>query len=344
MQKWIKEVGRGKRGAKDLNYEESRQAAAEIVSGQATDAQIAAFFMAERIKMETPEELLGFIHEYRENTKRLPIKTSGLLDCGGPYNGRNTFAATIPVSILLSEQGLPVMLHASESLPPKNGTSLKTILEKLSIPIGVNVSELQLALKHGGAAFAWSDHFCPSLANLRRIRKEIGVRTMMNTVEKLLDIGNASYIILGVFHRTAVNKIIPSLQKLNYEKAFIVQGVEGSEDLPVHRSSFIYKITADTHKSVIIDPEEFGLKHSKEVNKEILSADQQSSIIQRVLSGDDASELSAYRAQVVLNAGVRYCLLGHTSTIGEGTALADQQLKEGAGERHLSLWQQKVFQ
>ncbi|UZJ80914.1 anthranilate phosphoribosyltransferase [Fictibacillus sp. KU28468] len=343
MQQWIKEVGRGKRGAKDLTYEEALKAAACIASGVATDAQIAAFFMAERIKMETPDELLAFIHEFRNHTEHLTQQTTRkILDCGGPYNGRNSFAATIPVSILLSQQGLPVFLHADESLPPKHGTSLKTILEHLKVPIAHSLEEVESSLDQTEIGFGWTEKFCPPLGSLRRIRKEIGVRTIMNTVEKLLDISSAKYIILGVFHRSAVNKIIPSLQRLTYEKAFIVQGVEGSEDLPVHRSSFIYEVTQEKSESIIINPEDYGLKHAKEVNKENLTPDVQCTTIQRVLAGEKSGEIAPYRNQVVLNAGLRFYILGHTSSMAEGTALAEQLLNAHKGMEQLQRWQHQA--
>lgn len=340
MQKWIKEVGRGKRGAKDLSYEEALEAAKCITSGDATEAQMAAFLMAERIKTESPYELLAFILEYRRHTERLEQASAagGVLDCGGPYNGRNSFAATIPVNILLAQQGLPVFLHASESLPPKNGTSLKTILEKLSVPVAQKKGEVQAALEAVNIGFAWTDKLCPPLAALRKVRMEMGVRTIMNTVEKLLDMSGANSIILGVFHRTAVNKIVPSLQQLNYERAYIVQGVEGSEDLPVHRSSFIYKISREASESVIIDPSDYGLKHVKELNKEVLDADEQAGLMIQLLAGEQTESLEPYRNQVVLNAGLRFYLLGHTSTIEEGTILADRLLAEKKGEEHLNLW------
>ncbi|MDN4074469.1 anthranilate phosphoribosyltransferase [Fictibacillus terranigra] len=342
MQQWIKEVGRGKRGAKDLTYEEALKAAACITEGEATDAQIAAFFMAERIKMETPDELLAFIHEFRNHTGHLTRNTRKILDCAGPYNGRNSFAATIPVSILLSQQGLPVFLHADESLPPKHGTSLKTILEHLKVPVAQNLKEIESSLDRTAIGFGWTEKLCPPLGSLRDIRKEIGVRTIMNTVEKLLDISSAAYIILGVFHRTAVNKIIPSLQRLNYEKAFIVQGAEGSEDLPVHRSSFIYEVTREKSESIIINPEDYGIKHAKEINKERLTPAEQTTIIESVLAGERSEKLIPYRNQVVLNAGLRFYILGHTQSVAKGTALAEQLLNDRKGLEQLQSWQQQA--
>nr|WP_317853516.1 hypothetical protein [Neobacillus sp. Marseille-Q6967] len=136
MQQWIKEVARGKRGSRDLSYGETLEAARMIISGEATDAQVAAYFIAQRLKTESSDELLAFVHAFQENTQKLPIQpaiSDRLIDFAGPYTGRNLFATTIPTAILLAESGIPVLLHSSESLPPKFGTSLADILNELGV-------------------------------------------------------------------------------------------------------------------------------------------------------------------------------------------------------------------
>ncbi|WP_257351613.1 anthranilate phosphoribosyltransferase [Pseudalkalibacillus decolorationis] len=341
MKQWIKEVGRGKRGARDLEYNEALQAADSIINGGSTDVQIAAFLVAERIKTESSDELLAFIDQYRASSHRLPFakESKKVIDFAGPYDGRKTFAATIPVSILLSESGVPVFLHGSDPLPPKNGVSIKSIFENLHVPIAKTVKEASESLERANIGFACTEKFCISLANLRQLREQIGVRTVLNTVEKLLNLSNAKSIMLGVFHKTAVNKLIPIMQTLAYEEAFIVQGVEGSEDLPVHRNSFIYKITNDSSDSMIVNPEEYGLKRKQRDEKEFIPLEEQVAIIQRLLDGEQSDDIEDYRAQVIFNAGVRYYLFGYSNSIEEGIQVAKRQLIEKKGTERLERWQ-----
>jgi anthranilate phosphoribosyltransferase len=340
VQQWIKEVARGKRGSKDLSYEETREVASLIVKGKATDAQLAAYFIAQRLKTESAEELLAFVHAFQEHSERLTLDVrmaSKMIDFAGPYNGRHYFAATIPCSILLAERGIPVFLHSSDSLPPKYGTSIKEILDRLGVDVSLKADALADTIERTKLGFAWTDQFCPILKKIRPIREQIGVRTLLNTVEKLLNLSNASSVMMGAYHRTAINKITPMISKLGYKNVYIVQGMEGSEDLPVHRNSFIFKLTKESVDSFVVKPEDYGLSEEED-EPEKLTAEEQSEIIMALLQGRSEKKLAYYYKQVLFNTGVRYYLFGVTSSIEEGIAIAEEQLKNQRGMQQLKKW------
>jgi anthranilate phosphoribosyltransferase len=340
MQQWIKEVARGKRGSKDLNYDQTREVARLILSGEATDAQIAAYFIAQRLKTESPEEMLAFTHAFQEASEKLSVSNHNLIDLASPYNGRNSFTGTIPTALLLAEKGLPVFLHGSDSLPPKYGTAMKDILGELGIAVALSASQLTNIIEETRIGFASTEHYCPGLGRLRQVRIELGVRTLLNTIEKLLDLSLANSLMMGAFHRTAINKIAPIFKGLSYKNVYIVQGLEGSEDLPVHRNSFIYKISGDEIESLIVKPEDYGLLE-EEFDKNLkLTANEQAEMIMAVLSGEKTGSIRYYYHQVVFNAGIRYYLFGSSVSIEEGIEMAKEQLSKQAGLRRLEMWKE----
>ncbi|MGM9928300.1 MAG: anthranilate phosphoribosyltransferase [Bacillus sp. (in: firmicutes)] len=339
MQQYIKEVAKGKRGAKDLSYEQTKEVAKLMIEGNATEAQMAAYFIAQRIKMESSDELLAFVHAFQESTKNLTSDRQKTIDFAGPYTGRDTFAATIPCAILLAEKGVPTFLHSSDSLPPRYGSSIKDILEELQIDVDATVDTVSETVDECKIGFAWTEKYCEPLGKLRAIRKEIGVRTMMNTVEKLVNISNAKSLMMGAFHRTAIVKIAPIFANLSYENVYIVQGVEGSEDLPVHRNSFIYKITNDQFDSFIVKPEDYDLYEEKK-EKEKLTTHEQAQIIVSLLNGENSEALRYYYKQVLFNMGIRYYLFGVTESIEEGIEVAKEQLNAKRGLTVLNKWRQ----
>ncbi|QGH34316.1 anthranilate phosphoribosyltransferase [Gracilibacillus salitolerans] len=332
MQQWLKEVARGKKGSKDLDYHETSQLAEGIFSGEATTAQIAAYLVAERIKTETSEELLAFIHTLQRYTDRLNLPSDiqeKTIDFAGPYNGRHSFAATIPVSLLLADYGVPVFLSASDTLPPKYGTSLKTIFSELGVAVDNGRKEAEKKIMDSNVAFANTEQYSPSLAKLRSIREEIGVRTLFNTVEKLINISKAKNVMLGAFHRTAINKLEGVFKELDYNHVYIVQGLEGSEDVPVHRNSFVFDWTPNGLNSFIVKPKDYGLEY-KEFDKTIkLSANEQAAIIRAIFSGEETQEHQYHYYQILLNAGLRYYLFKITGSIEEGIKIAEEQIKSG---------------
>jgi anthranilate phosphoribosyltransferase len=338
MQQWLKEVARGKRGSKDLDYQQTKEVANSIINGDATDAQIAAYLIALRLKTESPEELLAFVHAFGDHSEKIESSQHPIIDLASPYNGRNTFMGSIPTAILMAEQGLPVFLHGSDALPPKYGIAMKEILARIGVDISQNAASLSKTITEAGIAFASTEDFCNSLGKLRKIRKELGVRTLLNTVEKLLNLANAESILMGAYHRTAINKMAPIFKGLPYKNVYVVQGMEGSEDLPVHRNSFIFKITETEMESSIVNPEEFGL-FAPEMDKDFkLTAKEQSDITMAILSGENSKLLQYYINQVLFNTGIRYHMFGAAASIGEGIEIAKEQIRERKGLRQLEKW------
>jgi anthranilate phosphoribosyltransferase len=338
MQQWLKEVARGKRGSKDLDYHQTKEVAQAIINGDATDAQIAGYLIALRLKSESPEELLAFVHAFGDHSEKLESTQQPIIDLASPYNGRNTFMGSIPTAILMAEHGLPVFLHGSDALPPKYGIAMKEILARIGVDISQNAASLSKTITEAGIAFASTEEFSNSLGKLRKIRKELGVRTLLNTVEKLLNLANAESIMMGAYHRTAINKIAPIFKGLSYKNVYVVQGMEGSEDLPVHRNSFIFKITENEMESSIVNPEEFGLL-APEMDKDIkLTAKEQSDITMAILSGENSKILQYYYNQVVFNTGIRYYLFGCAASIGEGIEITKEQIREQKGLSQLGKW------
>ncbi|OXS62463.1 anthranilate phosphoribosyltransferase [Cohnella sp. CIP 111063] len=311
---WLKEVGRGKRGARDLTYEECLQAAEEIMSLRATPAQIGAFFIAERIKMESVEELEAFVEACRKTAHREALNPDGL-DCAGPYDGRKkTFFASFACSFVLAAAGLPVTLHGTDSLPPKWGVTLHDMLKLVGIrPEELPRETLAAAAKRTGLLYVPAEQWCPPLKQLRPIREQLGMRTVLNTAEKLIDYGHSPYLVFGVYHNTVFDRLARLMTKLNYRKALIVQGAEGSEDLFVDRPTRTYLVEQGNASLQVVSPEAWGL--DTPVPEVEWTAALQIETTEAVLRGDADM---AFINQVLLNAAYRLHLAGRVGSVEEG--------------------------
>ncbi|MDR6226738.1 anthranilate phosphoribosyltransferase [Desmospora profundinema] len=334
----IREVGRGKKGAKDLSYDQARDGAVQIASGQATPAQIGAFLIAERIKKETPEEILAFVDVLRERSIQYPIQHG--LDCAGPYDGRRkSFLATLPVAFVLAAAGLPVTLHGSRTLPPKCGI---TVMD-LFCSLGVNTEQcprdvLQTAADQTGFLFVPAENWCPPLASLRELREEIGVRTLFNTAEKLLRYSNAPLQTVGVFHQTAVDKMTQLLTRIGVRRGLIVQGIDGSEDLPIHRRTRVTIVENGDSQSSVLDPAAYGF-NPEEKTPEHWTAEKQAAVLLEVLTGKTPSPC---RNMVIWNSAIRLWFADLTPTIDEGVKLSARLLEEGHALARFQQWMEAV--
>lgn len=330
----LKEVGRGKRGARDLGYDEALLAANAILDLKATPAQIGAFFIAERIKMESVEELEAFVTICRKHAYRAPIQQG--LDCAGPYDGRKkSFFATFPTAFLLAAAGLPVTFHGAASLPPKWGVTLDDILKES----GINADRLSRdhivrAATDTGVLYVPAEEWCPPLKALRSIRIELGMRTVLNTAEKLIDYSQSPYLIFGVYHNTVFERMAQLADNLQFKKALIVQGMEGSEDLFIERPTRTYFVEEGQSRLHIIDPDTYGLETP--VPDIDWTPAEQLRVSESVLQGRGHL---AFVNQMMLNAAVRLQLAEKVDSIEEGLYTCKDLLDNGAPWELYRKWQ-----
>ncbi|GGA05652.1 anthranilate phosphoribosyltransferase [Paenibacillus marchantiophytorum] len=333
----LKEVGRGKRGARDLTYEEASQAAELMLTGGATQAQMGAFLVAERIKMESPDEIKAFIHALRKRTNAYPIP--GSIDCAGPYDGRaRTFIATLPTAFVLAACGLPTTLHGSPSMPPKWGITLTDVLAALGVhALSASREALVSAASRTGFLFAPTESWCPPLGELRELRQELGLRTVFNTAEKLLRFTEAPFMAVGVFHGTVFEKITNLLIELGISRGIVVQGMEGSEDLAIDKRTRTYLIQDGASELFIVDPEIYELM--VEVPEVEWTAQLQGETALAVLRGE--AELP-YLNMVLLNSAVRLWVSQKAGSIEEGIYLARHAIEQGAAFQKYTEWTQAI--
>jgi anthranilate phosphoribosyltransferase len=329
----IKEVGRGKRGARDLTYDEARRAAEMIIGGKATQAQIGAFLVAERIKMESIEEIQAFTDVLRTHARLHPMP--GSFDCAGPYDGRTrSFIATLPTAFVLAACGLPATLHGSAKLPPKWGVTLPDVLRELGIDAdGTAPESLIAAADASGFLFVPAESWCPPLAAMRSVREELGLRTVFNTAEKLIRYTDAAYMAAGVFHGTVFEKVAKLVMELGVKRGMIVQGSEGSEDFSVEKRTRAYLIENGTSDLFIVDPELYELQ--VEVPDVEWTAAMQAEMTMSVLRGE--AELP-YLNAVLLNGGVRLWLGEKVKSIEEGIYRARAAVEEGTALAAYRRW------
>lgn len=330
----LKEVGRGKRGARDLTYGEARLAAERILAGEATDAQIGAFLVAERIKMESADEIAAFAEALRRGSLKHPMR--GAVDCAGPYDGRTkSFYATLPTAFVLAACDVPATLHGSRPLPPKWGVTLPDVISRWGVDVetGAGLDRLLRAADASGFLFVPAELGCPQLASMRDIRAQLGLRTVFNSAEKLLRYSDAPYLVFGVFHGTVFDKMAQLVDRLGYKRAMIAQGCEGSEDLPVHKRSRLFVVQDGAAELMIVDPEVYQLQGEDDDSE--WSADRQAETALAVLRG---AAPPAYTDMTILNGGVRLWLAGAAGTIDEGLDIARVTLSSGQAYQKFAQW------
>lgn len=327
---FIKAVGRGEKLKRDLTYDEAMDAMRLILQGRAAEAQIGAFLIAQRVKGEAVDEVLGFRDVVRQEfIYPIAPRVQGLLDLGTPYDGKSKTAQLTPaIAIVLAEAGVPVVLHGDEGIPTKEGVTPSLVLHALGVNSRLNGKDVTGMIEKTGFGFLHAAHFMPAWHNLTPIRRLFGLRTVLNTVEKLFNPANAPYQISGFFHANYIKRIRST--QSGQQASWIVQGEEGSIEMRAGRRTPIYGVRAED--DLILDTHQLGLppQEREPIPPDIsLHAQLNASVL--------AGQPSPAANQVILTAGAILMLLGAASELADGVRRGQKILTSGAAQKRLEL-------
>ncbi|MFV0562627.1 glycosyl transferase [Malaciobacter mytili] len=256
FKRYIKAVGTGIKGNRNLEEFEVIDAITQILNRQATDAQIGAFLIGFRVKLESDEELKACVKALRNFIKFSNIENS--LELGYSFDGkvRNPFLFPLYKDILkefhLKNSDIkPLNLVISTDFlqPAKNGICANDFVKDYDLGENIYIFNRQEYLKQ--------------LSDLTSLRQELALRTVFNTVEKLLGVAKSEYAVTTAFHRPYVKKYI-EVFKDYYKNIVVVKGAEGSPE--VFSDGKYWKLEGDEIKDYSFELKDFGINYSKEYN------------------------------------------------------------------------------
>lgn len=257
IREFIKKIGTGPHGSRDLDREEASRAAALILSGAATPAQTGALLLGLRLKGETGPEMAGFLDALRQ---ALPRISSGVcspppdLDIGDPYDGRvRTTSLVVAAALLAGQTGMTAVLHGLSGVPVKRGPGVLESWRAHGLALSTYAEARHTLDRHTPVCLDQSA-FLPSLARLLPLRQELGLRTLFNTVEKAVNPLEARARIVGIFHAPVMEKLGTAFGGIDdgSGRVLFVCGPEGGVDLHAHRATMAY--LTDPAAGLILSP------------------------------------------------------------------------------------------
>ncbi len=329
FQPYVQALGRGETLRRDLTREEARDALDMILAGRATAAQMGAFFMTQRVKGESSAEIRGFVDAVRARWL-IPVcpAVTPVLDMAVPYDGKTRTAQLTPaIAVIVAACGLPVLLHGDQGVPTKAGVTPAHVLAGLGINTELAPRAASAMLDAVGLAYCGAHTFMPAWHALLPMREEFGLRTVLNTVEKLVNPASAAFQVTGFYH----TKYIDQMRTVQTGQAasWIVQGEEGSIEMRAGRKTRLYGVTAEAMH--VLDPEALGFPEKTPVEG---GAEPAAHIAQNQAALGDQD--SAARDQAVLSAGVILGVFGVCPTFAAGINAATQALTTGRAARLLA--------
>ncbi|SNZ08564.1 anthranilate phosphoribosyltransferase [Persephonella hydrogeniphila] len=314
---FLKKVGAGKKRFKDLSREEAYKAEKEIVENKATDIQIGAFWSAERIKYASVEELKGFIDFHREHICFIETDITPL-DIAINYDGKDRSVHILPASIFIAA-GAGAFLggHGTENVPSKYGITYHHILELMGAKTPEKIDVIKKSLEETGFGFAHQRVFAQKLFNLLPKRREFGLRTYHNTMERMLNPFKTDRVITGVSHPPYIQKYTELAKHVGIKRITVFKSLEGGvEPFPNHETEIYIN-----NQKLTIYPE--GIK--KELILKKLSPEENAKICLQILK----NEKSEYIPFAILTASLLIMAYGITDNTEEAIERANESLNSG---------------
>jgi anthranilate phosphoribosyltransferase len=324
-----------------LSREEAFAVMDTIMSGHATDAQIAAFLTALRMKGETVEELIGFARVMREKVSpvrtraRVQTSLSGtdremLVDtCGTGGDATGTFNVSTATAFVVAGAGVPVAKHGNRSVSSLCGSA--DVVEALGVRLDLSPERVGRCVDEIGIGFCYAPLLHKAMKFVMLARREIRIRTVFNILGPLTNPARAAAQVIGVYDGALTGVMAEVLKELGTVRAFVVHGEDGLDELSTTGASRIAELRDGQIRTYTVQPEDFRLNRATLADLRGGSAADNAEIIRRILAGERGPK----RDIVVLNAGAAITAGGKAATIADGVDMAGRAIDSGAARERL---------
>ena len=307
----------------DLTMEETMAVINEIMSGETTPVQTAAFLTALQAKGTTIDEITACAKAMRAHA--LPVDVcDGVLEIvgtGGDKSG--SFNISTTSGFVCAAGGCKVAKHGNRAATSKSGAA--DVLEALGANISMEPKRCAELLRSVGFCFLFAQHYHKAMKYVGPVRKELSVPTVFNILGPLTNPAHADHQILGVYDESLVEPLAHALHGLGVKKGMAVYGLDRMDEISASAPTKICEFDGDTFKTYVIEPEQFGLQRGAKSDIVGGTPAENAAITRSVLSGEKGTR----RTAVVLNAGAGLYVAGKASTFEGGVRLAEELIDSG---------------
>ena len=318
---------------KDLTYAEAYAVMNEIMNGETTPTQNAAFLAAlstKSTKAETIDEITGCAAAMREHALHVQHNYDVVEIVGTGGDNANSFNISTTAAIVTAAGGAKVAKHGNRAASSKCGTA--DCLEALGVNIQQDPEKAASMLGEVGMCFLFAQLYHTSMKYVGAIRRELGVRTVFNILGPLTNPANAKRAVIGVYDSLLVNPLAEVLMRLGVTRGMVVYGLDRLDEISMSAETLICEFSEDGTKTYTVSPEDFGFVRCEREALRGGSPEENAAITRAILSGE---EQGAKRNAVLLNAGAALYIADKAKSMAEGVALAAELIDSGKATAQL---------
>ena len=314
----------------DLSEAETINVMNQIMTGEATPLQVAAFLTALRMKGETVEEITGAARVMREKAHRVDVGSMAVLDtCGTGGDQKGTFNISTTSAFVVAGAGIPVAKHGNRSVSSQSGSA--DVLGALGVKVDAPKDRVEQCIAKIGIGFLFAPLLHEAMKYAVQPRRDIGIRTIFNILGPLTNPAMARYQLIGIYSGELVAMIAQVLKNLGSARALVVHGFEGLDEISLCGPTKVAELRDGEVKEYTVEPEQLGFKRCLLEDLHGGSAGESAVIVRAVLDGKPGPA----RDVVLLNSGAALYVSGNATTLQNGMRLAAESIDSGKARHKL---------
>ena len=302
----------------------------EIMNGEATPLQVAAFLTALRMKGETVEEITGAARVMREKARRVNVQAKIVLDtCGTGGDQKGTFNISTTCAFVAAGAGVHVAKHGNRSVSSQSGSA--DVLSVLGVKVDASRERVQGCIDKIGIGFLFAPLLHEAMKYAVQPRRDIGIRTIFNLLGPLTNPAMATHQLMGLYSGELIATIAHVLKNLGSVRAMVVHGIEGLDEISLCGPTRVAELRDGVVTEYVIEPEAVGLKACGMEDLRGGSPEESAAIVRAVLQG----RKGAMRDVVLFNSGAALYVSGAAASLEEGIRLAAESIDSGKAQSKL---------
>jgi anthranilate phosphoribosyltransferase len=314
----------------DLTEAQAETAMSMMMNGEASQAQVAAFLMALRIKGETVPEITGCARVMRSRATQVVHSRALAVDtCGTGGDKSNTFNISTTAALVAAGAGVPVAKHGGRAATSLTGSA--DVLEALGINLDLTAEQVGACIDQVGIGFMFAPAMHSSMKHVAPVRKEIGMRTIFNLLGPLTNPAGAQAQVVGVYSADLTEPVARVLGNLGVRHALVVHGIDGVDEISISAPTLISEMEDGFVHTYRITPEDVGIARAPREYIRGGTREENARITEEILAG----ETGPRRDVVLLNAAAALLAIGAVKSLKEGVDAAAQSIDSGAAQRSL---------
>ncbi|MCL2633025.1 MAG: anthranilate phosphoribosyltransferase [Oscillospiraceae bacterium] len=307
----------------NLSYDEAKEVMNEIMSGQASQIQMAAYLTSMAVKGETIDEITGSAAGMRSHCVRLLHNMDVLEIVGTGGDNSNSFNISTTSAIVTSAAGIPVAKHGNRAASSKCGAA--DVLEALGVNIIATPDKSLKMLEEINICFLFAQNYHIAMKYVAPVRKELGIRTIFNILGPLVNPAGANKELLGVYEEDMVEPMAKVLANLGVQHALVVYGRDGLDEISMSAETSVCEVRDGFLKPYVITPEQFGLKRCDKSDLIGGNPQENAAITREILSGGGGAKKDA----VILNSAAAIHVAKPEVSLQEGVDIARDIIDSG---------------